>query len=217
MEGKTSHNVETGRARAHVHKSMSQNVAFRPALLSGCSRSSAYLHKKFNFGLICVAHLHLLLSGPFFITWERRQNIYTYIISEEMKRLGFWSVRIVTGAAEATSRDNRERTRELNLRTDTPQKYWFILFSLWFTDLKVFKVDRGACFCMLVVIPSQLWCPSDGGSYTHRSFSISCCCTTAKKAERERRQTVWQRARAAWRKCFDPPPLSYLHHNTDNC
>lgn len=77
MEGQTAQNVETGHARARTYTNLfkSQNVAFRPALLSGCSRSSAYLHKKFNFGLICLAHLHLLLSVPFL----REKGEYIYV------------------------------------------------------------------------------------------------------------------------------------------
>lgn len=46
----------------------------------------------------------------------------------------------------------------------------YILFMTWNTDLIVFGVGGGACFCPLVVISSQFWCPSDGGSYASPQF-----------------------------------------------
>lgn len=61
----------------------------------------------------------------FFYVRKEKKNIY--IISEKKKKLGFWSVRIVTGAAKAASRENREGTRELNLRT----KMLIYIVFLW--------------------------------------------------------------------------------------
>lgn len=77
-------NVKNSRARAHTqicHK-MSHSA---PRYFLGVCRSFAHLHKKFNFGLIGVAHLHLLLSVPVF-TREKRQKA---IITEGKTQLRF--------------------------------------------------------------------------------------------------------------------------------
>lgn len=54
---------------------MSHNVAV--STLSGVfwgHHSLSYLHEKFNFGLIRVAHLHLLMHETFFLKKTRKHT-----------------------------------------------------------------------------------------------------------------------------------------------
>lgn len=133
MEGQTSQNLETGRARARTQIYLCHKMShFVPRYFLDVLVHLLTFTKSSSLGwfasLIFTCCCRSLFFFFFFFYVRKKTKKNKHIISEEKKRLGFGSFRIVSGAAEAGSRDNREGRRELNLRTDTPQNADFYCF-----------------------------------------------------------------------------------------
>lgn len=106
--------VKFSRARARTHNTHTHTrkcvtkCRILSRVLSGRSRQVAHLHKKFDFGLSRVAHLHLLLSGPL-LALEKSQNMRE-LVRESSK----WRLRTLafdSGAEKAAPRRAEARAR----------------------------------------------------------------------------------------------------------